>query len=110
MAKIVEDPATPHVLPVRLDDSDVPELNPTTAYLDGRVLGPEEVAVATVQHLADYGRPLPTPPAELAKREEMARRASARADLVEQPDGLWLVKYRIHNGSEFPIHNVVPID
>lgn len=107
MSRFLEDPNTPHILPVRLDDTDVPGLHTSTGYLDGRQLDPEEIAVATLEHLAAYGRELQSPPEELRRREEMARRVSARADVSQREDGRWNVKYRVHNGGENPLHAVV---
>jgi hypothetical protein len=40
-----------YLLPVRLDDTELPGLRPTVGYLDGRRTSPDEVAAAIVQKL-----------------------------------------------------------
>ena len=40
-----------YILPIRLDDAQIPGINETTAYLDGRKLAPSEVADIILQKL-----------------------------------------------------------
>ena len=49
----------PYLLPVRFDDTELPGLQPTVAYLDGRQLSPEEI----VKHILAKLRGAAVPPA-----------------------------------------------
>jgi hypothetical protein len=93
----------PYVLPVLLDDTVVPGLPATTAHIDGRKITAVEVADLTIEHLRGYGYDVPPPLAQ----QEMARRVSVRAIPSQTPDGKWEAPYEIHNGSDYPIHDVV---
>lgn len=93
----------PYVLPVRLDDTEVPGLPGTTAYIDGRKRTAPEVADLTVEHLRGFGYDVPPP---LAHRE-MAQRVSVRAIPGRTPEGTWAAPYEIHNGSDYPIKSVM---
>jgi hypothetical protein len=93
----------PYILPVRLDDTRVPGLPATTAYVDGRAKTGVEVADLTIEHLREHGIEVPPPPAH----REMAQRVSVRAIPGQTPEGIWEVPYEVHNGSDYPIESAV---
>jgi hypothetical protein len=93
----------PYVLPVLLDDTQVPGMPSTTHYVDGRRRTAVEVADLTIEHLRRYGRDVGPPPAQ----RDMAQRVSVRAIPGKTPDGRWEVPYTIHNGTDYPINTVL---
>jgi hypothetical protein len=93
----------PYILPVRLDDSELPGLHRTTGYVDGRTMTGVEVAELVVDHLRQHGRDVGPPPMQ----RDMAERVGVRAIPGKTPDGEWEVPYRIYNAGDYPIHNVV---
>jgi hypothetical protein len=95
----------PYVLPVLLVDTPVPGLPGTTAHVDGRKRTPEEVADITIDHLRAHGRDLPAPPAQ----RDQAHRVNVRAIPERTPEGDWEIPFDIHNGSDYPIENVMVI-
>lgn len=93
----------PYVLPVRLDDTQLPGLPGTAAHIDGRKKTAVEVADMTIEHLRSYGYDVPAAPAQ----RDMAQRVSIRAIPSQTPQGNWEAPYQIHNGGDYPIENVV---
>jgi hypothetical protein len=90
---------------VLLDDTPVPGLPGTTAHVDGRRRTPEDVADITIEHLRAHGRDLPAPPAQ----RDQAQRVSVRAIPERTPEGNWKIPFDIHNGSDYPIENVMVV-
>ncbi|GAA0273042.1 hypothetical protein GCM10009539_70610 [Cryptosporangium japonicum] len=75
-----------YLLPVRLDDTDIPGLRPTTGYLDARQHSPEDVARAVLVKLS-----MPAQPRKATTEREpvpvpMSIRARQRL-LAERPSG-----------------------
>jgi hypothetical protein len=44
-----------YILPVKLDDTEIPGIRGTVGYVDGRKVGPAEVAIMITQKLAESG-------------------------------------------------------
>ncbi len=77
--------------PRRLDDTVVPGLVSTTAYIDGSKKTAIEITELTLDHLRESGRKVAPPLIE----REMALRVSVRAIPERTPDGRWQVPFRI---------------
>jgi hypothetical protein len=60
LARAIQEPG--YILPVRFDDSEVPGLSPTIAYLDGNEIDPENLANMIAVKLASRHRPNYLPP------------------------------------------------
>jgi hypothetical protein len=103
MERSLKDVHEPYILPVRLDDTVVPGLVSTTAYVDGRTKTTDEIAELTLEHLRAAGRKV-VPPRE---QRDMALRVSVRAVPRRNATGSWEVPFRVHNGGEYPIRTVV---
>jgi hypothetical protein len=52
----------PYLLPVRLDDSDIPGLRPTTGYIDARTISPDSLAALIQQKVATEVLDVPKAP------------------------------------------------
>ncbi|MEU7715907.1 TIR domain-containing protein [Micromonospora chalcea] len=52
-ARAIEERGSAYILPVLLDDTEVPGLPPTVGYLDGRMFGPPQVAEMVAQKLGE---------------------------------------------------------
>ncbi len=70
----------PYVLPVRLDDTELPGLVPTVGYLDARQYGVNGVVQAAVTKITE-GKPRPAEPISAVPRTEVERQRV----IVERP-------------------------
>ena len=43
-----------YILPIKLDDTEIPGIRPTIGYLDGRAQSPEDICKATLSKLGEY--------------------------------------------------------
>lgn len=73
LGRLIDDPASDHILPVRFDDTPVPGLDPQRIFVRVDKTGPIELASLILQHLVSCGRKGP----ELLEHEGQ-RTAQAR--------------------------------
>lgn len=102
-ARAVKEMNEPYILPVLMDDSEIPGLHETTAHMDGRTLAPSDLGAMVVEHLREHGRDVGPP----VVQREMAQRIGVRAVPNKNEDGKWEVEYSVHNGSKYPINTVL---
>jgi hypothetical protein len=104
LERSLRDLSEPFILPIRLDDTVVPGLVGTTAYVDARSLSVEQIGELTIEHLRDSGRRMAPPLVE----REMAHRVSVRA-IPERTGEGWRVPFFVHNGGDYPITSVIVV-
>lgn len=109
LAKLVAEPGEAYVLPVRLDDTELPGPLETIAYLDARDQSAEEIVESTVAHLLDNGRDLSGKGSRFFEQADQARRVNIRCIPTTTVDGVWYAPIRITNGSDYAINTVVAI-
>jgi len=103
-ARAVEEMNRPYILPVLMDDAELPPgLHNTTGHMDGRRISPAGLGAKVVEHVREHGRDVGPP---IAQREQ-AQRVGVRAIPGKNGDGGWEVEYTIHNGGDYPINTVL---
>ena len=106
--RLLKEPNSNHVLPVRFDDTPVPGLDPQRIVKHvSDELGPVELAEGIVDHLIVSGRI----PSSVREHVGQARREAAQVGFTSIVDrdesGQSTIEYRIHNGSPSTIDSVV---
>ena len=95
-----------YILPVRLDDTPVPGLNPSVSFVTADRRNPAHLVEMVLAHLTTAGRRLGSQPDEIRLRSEEARKVSL-SSLAIQREEATDVEYEITNGGAFQIGNVV---
>jgi len=96
----------PYILPVRMDDTDISGVLPTTHHLDARHHAPDDIVETVLDHLEQAGRTLDLQPAIWRQRREEPLKVSLSSLAIPGEQGV-IVKYTISNASAYAISTVV---
>jgi len=109
LARLLRDPSSDHILPIRFDDSKVPGLATQTIYQQADSRSPIEMAELVVDHLIKAGRL----PASVKQRHgEAVKRARliSFTSLAQHVSGeTWKIEYRVANNSPSAIDSAVVV-
>ena len=109
LGRLIEDPASNHILPVRFDDTPVPGLDPQRIFVRADQTGPIDLASLILHNLVGCGRTGPELLEHEGQRTAQARLVSFTSMMGQADDGTWILRYRIENRSDAALDGVVVV-
>jgi len=104
----IADPSVPYILPIRLDDTEIPGLPTSIAYIDGRVETPDQIVEHILDHLRQFGYGKSPDSPGSPERSTEPQKVSIASD-AGRIDGVWAIHYDVTNASVYPISNAVVV-
>lgn len=109
LGRLIHNPTSDHILPVRFDDTQVPGLDPQRIFVRADQTGPIELASLILQHLVSCGRKGPELLEHEGQRTAQARLVSFTSMIQQVDSGTWTLHYRIENRSSAALDGVVVV-